>query len=173
VGVKVREVEGIWRVVVHWQGHRCSRNVGRGKGGKRAATAAAQQIHAKLVQGDWSVLDAPSVPPFPSRSARRFAPSPPWTTYFVADGTERVKIGRARNVAARIRRLTTSTGRTLSLLGTIPGDVERDWHARWRAGRILGEWFTLTPDLAQALRAALGLPGPEDPATTSDPEAVP
>jgi hypothetical protein len=57
----------------------------------------------------------------------------PWTTYFVADGAARVKIGRTRDLAARIQALMASTGRSLSLLGTIPGDVERLWHARWRA----------------------------------------
>jgi hypothetical protein len=79
----------------------------------------------------------------------------PWTTYFVADGAERVKIGRTRDLAARIQDLTTSTGLSLSLLGTIPADVERVWQQRWRACRIRGEWFT--PALAQALRDTLGV----------------
>jgi hypothetical protein len=84
---------------------------------------------------------------------RMVAPARPmWTTYFVADGTERVKIGRSRDVAARIRALESSTGRSLSLLGTIPDDVEGLWHHRWHACRIRGEWFRLTPSLACAIR---------------------
>jgi hypothetical protein len=101
--------------------------------------------------------DAPVLPPTSP------PPPPPWTTYFLADGAGRVKIGRTRNVAGRIRDLSTSTAQVLSLLGTIPDDVEGVWHARWRACRIRGEWFTLTPELAHALRETLGLPVPEDP----------
>jgi hypothetical protein len=82
-------------------------------------------------------------------SKRRRAPpamtSPPWTTYFPADGEGRVKIGRTRNLPTRIQDRTTSAARPLSLLGTIPADVEQLWHARWRSCRIRGEWFTLTP----------------------------
>ena len=65
MGVKVREVEGIWRVVVDWKGRRVSRNVGRGKDGRHAARTAAAQIQAKLALGDWSVLDPPMPAPAP------------------------------------------------------------------------------------------------------------
>ena len=60
MGVRVREVNGTWRVSVNWKGKRKSCNVGKGREGKRAAVAAAEQISAKLILGDRSFLDAPA-----------------------------------------------------------------------------------------------------------------
>ena len=60
MGVKVREIQGIWRLVVDIKGRRVSRNVGPGKAGQRAARLAAVQIQARLAHGDWSVLDPPT-----------------------------------------------------------------------------------------------------------------
>ena len=66
MAVKIREVRGVWRVVVDWKGRRVSRNVGRGKDGKKAAEQSALQIAAKLALGDLSVLDPPPSPTTPA-----------------------------------------------------------------------------------------------------------
>jgi integrase len=60
MAVKIREVRGVWRVVVDWKGRRVSRNVGRGTAGQKAAAQASQQIAARLALGDLRVLDAPA-----------------------------------------------------------------------------------------------------------------
>jgi hypothetical protein len=64
MAVKVRQVRGVWRVVVDWKGRRASRNVGPGKEGRRAARLAAEQIQAKLVKG---IGPSSTPPPRPSR----------------------------------------------------------------------------------------------------------
>jgi integrase len=56
MGVKVRAWKGAWWLFVHHEGRRKARRVGVGAGAKRAAQAAAEQIQAKLVLGDVSVL---------------------------------------------------------------------------------------------------------------------
>ena len=52
MAVKVREVGGVWRVVLDRKGQRVSRNAGKGRPGKRAAEAAAEQISATLILRD-------------------------------------------------------------------------------------------------------------------------
>lgn len=75
--------------------------------------------------------------------------------YFAANraaGT--VKIGRTRNLAARMATLRTSIP-DLDLLGCFPGGprAEADLHATFAADRVGGEWFRLTLPLALTIRA--------------------
>lgn len=63
--------------------------------------------------------------------------------YFVTDG-EFIKIGRAENVADRIKGLQTGNARQLYLLASEPGerDAERAIHKAFEPTRIpYGEWF--------------------------------
>jgi hypothetical protein len=78
--------------------------------------------------------------------------------YFLHDVERaRIKIGRTRNpILQRQRSLEASTGIALVLLGIIDRDVERERHRRFKADRRKGEWFTLSPALATAIRAEFG-----------------
>jgi integrase len=61
MAVKVKEWRGAWWIFINYRGKRKAKSVGSGKAGHRAALAAAEQIQAKLVLGDSSLLDTPRV----------------------------------------------------------------------------------------------------------------
>lgn len=98
MAVKVREVRGIWRVMVDWKGRRVSRNVGRGKDGKRSAEQSAQQIAAKLALGDASVLSPPP-PPAAVLTFRTYVER--WLTTTVPLRCKASTVDRYRSVLAR------------------------------------------------------------------------
>lgn len=82
--------------------------------------------------------------------------SAPSLVYFIRRASDGViKIGVSRDVTKRLGGLQTSTPDELSLVGTIPGDerVEAEWHARFAAAHIRGEWFRPVPDLLAAIAA--------------------
>jgi hypothetical protein len=84
--------------------------------------------------------------------------------YFLRAGPDGpVKIGRARDVARRVRTLQTGSAVQLLLLGVIPGvaKLERQLHHRWRRCRIRGEWFTPSPELLTHIDALIHPPAPE------------
>jgi hypothetical protein len=81
----------------------------------------------------------------------RLSPIDPPSTggvYFVR-ANDRVKIGTARNVASRIRELQTAAPYALELLLVKAGEhsVEREFHCRFAALRVIGEWFELAGEL--------------------------
>jgi predicted GIY-YIG superfamily endonuclease len=72
------------------------------------------------------------------------------SVYFVQASGKRcaIKIGMARNVAARVAELQTANHETLSILVEIPCDSEKEafdleqrLHRLFRRHRIRGEWF--------------------------------
>ncbi len=68
-------------------------------------------------------------------------------TYFISGGDGRVKIGKAVDVARRLKTLQTGSSRVLKLLHVIDGDVERGLHAKFSQWRIQGEWFEACEEL--------------------------
>lgn len=91
-------------------------------------------------------------------SAPRYFP-PGHVVYFVRAG-EAIKIGFAKDVARRVRSLQTGQAQRLELLGTIPGDRqrERDLHARFYHLRIRGEWHRSDKELLDFIDAETDLP---------------
>lgn len=74
----------------------------------------------------------------------------PGFVYFIRAGrTNAVKIGWAVDPHKRLEALQTGSPHRLYLVAYTPGSHadEQDWHERYRAARIRGEWFTLTGDL--------------------------
>lgn len=78
--------------------------------------------------------------------------------YFLADTlTQTVKIGTARDVLSRVRVIQLMSPVPLTLLGVIPRagwDTEASLHRRFRSSRLHGEWFTLTPEIAQTIASS-------------------
>lgn len=67
-----------------------------------------------------------------------------------------VKIGKAKNIAKRMRDLQVGSPVPLRLLAVLSDDASTEgaFHARWRHLRASGEWFKAEPDLKAALVAA-------------------
>jgi hypothetical protein len=72
--------------------------------------------------------------------------------YFISGGSC-IKIGTSTNVKSRFASLQTSSMDELRLLGTIPGDVERERevHASLERYRKRGEWFIDCSEVRQAI----------------------
>jgi hypothetical protein len=70
--------------------------------------------------------------------------------YFIRLG-ERVKIGVSVNVRRRLKSLQTSCPDRLELLHSAGGtwDDEVQLHKRFAADRLTGEWFRLSPEIAE------------------------
>lgn len=62
--------------------------------------------------------------------------------YFIEAGPA-IKIGWAKNPAARLLQLQTAQAEALDLIGVIPGTryLESDLHRRLSRSRVRGEWF--------------------------------
>lgn len=87
---------------------------------------------------------------------------PPGFVYFIRAGrTANVKIGYATDPYKRVDGMQTGNPHPLYLIGYIPGDMndEFEWHTRWRAMHVRGEWFQLKQGLRDAINAALLTPG--------------
>ena len=71
--------------------------------------------------------------------------------YFVTTDHQFVKIGFATSIAVRMRTLQTGSPRPLHLLLSIGGSFEdeRALHRRFAEHRVQGEWFRLSPALAE------------------------
>lgn len=67
--------------------------------------------------------------------------------YFIRGG-DLVKIGKAKDVAIRLRELQRKHPEELRVIITIPGNEkqERKLHARFEDRRVHGEWFNITDD---------------------------
>jgi hypothetical protein len=79
------------------------------------------------------------------------------TVYFIRRqvGRGAVKIGYARNPAARLAELQTGSDARLEIIATLPGGqvVERALHVRFAHLRLRGEWFRYSGDLAAFIRS--------------------
>ncbi len=74
------------------------------------------------------------------------------SVYFIQpEGEQVVKIGIAGDVRARLSALQMSHHRVLSVIGTMPGGgvEEHALHRRFASCRLRGEWFRLSPELAE------------------------
>lgn len=70
-------------------------------------------------------------------------------TYFLyCPRTKRVKIGKAIDVAKRIRSLACGSSYPTKLVGVIPQNRECELHRRFRSNRRHGEWFYVDKRLA-------------------------
>jgi hypothetical protein len=103
--------------------------------------------------------------------------------YFVQQGENGpIKIGRASNVARRVRQIQVSNPAPLRLLASIDGDREMEMHERFMKSCISGEWFKPEDELLQFLRelaassplaGARAQSGGETPTTDPDPDHRP
>jgi hypothetical protein len=69
--------------------------------------------------------------------------------YFVAARGGPIKIGSSMNPKRRIASLQTTHPRQLRLMVAVPGGaaLEREYHRRFAAHRLEGEWFERHPDI--------------------------
>lgn len=69
--------------------------------------------------------------------------------YFVATDCGRIKIGTTKFIAQRMDILRGQSPVALTLLATVRGDraTEHEYHARFAAHRLHGEWFTRCPEI--------------------------
>jgi hypothetical protein len=72
--------------------------------------------------------------------------------YFIRCGRA-VKIGHTTNIAQRLANMQVNTPEEIDCLLLLRGQghCEREWHKRFAADRIRGEWFWLTADLEAAI----------------------
>ena len=87
--------------------------------------------------------------------------------YFLSDGSA-VKIGCAGDVTQRVRGLRAGAAHGLELLGVVACSadkhrIEKQWHRRFADLRLGGEWFRLTDELREAIRAACARAVPRNP----------
>lgn len=117
----------------------------------------AQESREKSVNTDWiyresAPLDAKRV---------RWAERAPLRLYFIREGEAGpIKIGVGAHPEARMSTLQVSATAKLTLLGSIPGSrrIEREWHTRFGAHHVRGEWFHPVPELMAAIEQALARP---------------
>jgi hypothetical protein len=81
-------------------------------------------------------------------------PTPSWI-YFVRSFGQ-VKIGHAKNPAARVRTMQIGSRHPLRLVAMIPGGQEKEaeLHKRFAKDRAAGEWFRITDELTQFIAEA-------------------
>ncbi|MEW2402162.1 GIY-YIG nuclease family protein [Streptomyces sp. NPDC046862] len=87
----------------------------------------------------------------------RSEPRTPHTYLVGAEGSPLVKIGYTSGTPLkRLASLQTGQPMTLSLLWSVPVDIEDDLHERFASYRVRGEWFDLTPlgDAVEVVQSA-------------------
>jgi hypothetical protein len=118
-----------------------------------------------LMPGDsatWS-RDVPRTAPQPrEKTVKADAPLPAEVVYFLRCGKDGpIKIGwtAARNLLGRISNLQVAHHELLSLIGFTEGGqtTEREWHERFSAIKIRGEWFEPAPELLAEIAKATKL----------------
>jgi hypothetical protein len=85
--------------------------------------------------------------------------------YFIeAVGLDMIKIGYARDIPERLRKLSPGCPVPMRLLGTVPGGLrtEQQYHERLAGCRDHGEWFRRCPELEGVL-AAIDKPAEIEP----------
>lgn len=82
--------------------------------------------------------------------------------YFIAAEDGPIKIGKALDPVARLRTLQTSHPVPLSILAICGGgdDREREYHMRFEAHRLQGEWFARHPDILAEIERIRSLTPP-------------
>lgn len=80
---------------------------------------------------------------------RYVAPRASRFVYFVAGEIGAVKIGSARDAEKRLRDLQCGSPIPLRILATVSGGlkVEAEYHRRFAAHRLHGEWFERVPEI--------------------------
>lgn len=71
------------------------------------------------------------------------------TIYFIGPDGGPIKIGWASNITTRLRDLRLANAFPLKLWASVggPPSLERDYHKRFAAHRLHGEWFARHPDI--------------------------
>jgi hypothetical protein len=71
------------------------------------------------------------------------------SVYFVSAGDGPIKIGVAANPEARLKELQTGHPYRLEILALVEGGtpLEREYHVRFAAHRLHGEWFARHDDI--------------------------
>lgn len=114
----------------------------------------AAEIFAALTRGEM---------PISARSTiARLTPLEPPTTggvYAVRDARGYIKIGRAKNIADRLRNLRCANSGRLDLVAILAKDerLERKIHAQMKTWRASGEWFLPNAQLIELIRRKRGL----------------
>ncbi len=100
-------------------------------------------------------------------------------TYFIKDQLGYVKIGRSKQVKARVSQLQTSNPTKLELIGALEGDKEEQLHLRFKASKVMNEWFILNDEILTYIRdncspgmMALALNPPRPPKPTIEPNRI-
>lgn len=77
--------------------------------------------------------------------------------YFITAGNKHVKIGYSANPEKRLKELQTGNPLKLKLVTTIPGsyETEKALHLYFTRNKREGEWFHLTGELGNCLKAAI------------------
>lgn len=102
---------------------------------------------AESTPGSLAKLACFLAPPPPDTRFR--LPQPAITNvYFIGGELGPVKIGMASNVKRRLRDLQMASPIELAILATVEGPplLEREYHKRFAAHRLHGEWFTRYPE---------------------------
>ncbi len=98
----------------------------------------------------------PHEPAAPAPAVAALTPHDTAGVYVIQCVPGMVKIGRAHNIAERMRELQTGCPfelKLLAVLSTNPDD-ESSLHRRFARDRRHGEWFALSPELADAIHTA-------------------
>lgn len=90
-----------------------------------------------------------------SKIPRAFRRASGFVYVILCNETDRVKVGRSKDVGRRFKELETGSSGDLSLLGVFPArnptSLERVLHDRWKTQRGRGEWFQCSPDITDIL----------------------
>lgn len=145
-----------WRALhPHWE----TSQSGRARRERIRALAAASKVRRKSTGEIVPFTESDGVNEFVDVDDLEVCPS---TIYFAHDPDARlIKIGITHDLATRMRKLRTGSGRPLVLLSAIEGTHadEAAWHTRFKAFRLTGEWFTAAPVVLSAI-AELGIARP-------------
>lgn len=74
--------------------------------------------------------------------------------YFIGCANGPVKIGFASDMEQRLAGIQTGNPRLLRIQAAAPGDreLEREYHRRFKAHRLQGEWLTRCPEIIAEMR---------------------
>ena len=106
-----------------------------------------------MVPGDNGELVEQIIVDFPTAGSTRHVllrPTPTFSTiYFIGPEGGPIKIGYTANLTARLRSLRLANALPISLLASVEGPtrLEREYHRRFAAHRLHGEWFAPHPDI--------------------------
>lgn len=77
--------------------------------------------------------------------------------YFLSDGVGSIKIGFSRQLNARIKTLSRSSSKPLTLIGSVAGEPRHEGAVHERLGqfRTCGEWFRDCPEVRSVIAMAI------------------